>query len=294
MPAPVAAAGHPTRECIAGLRAAINELLDECDELAPALVGLTWLASRSYDAATGAGGSDSGAAAAALAERKGGDSLDAARVALRRVGGLYPVVSASDLLTLAGAIAVEHMGGPCVLWRPGRRGAAPESAGGGRKVAPAEGAARGAGRHLGELVRAVRAEWASGGFDDREMVALIGGLALCKGSPARSGDAAGRGWARAPVSWGNEYFTKLLGSTWTLRRHDGPDQFEDGAGGGVMHLTDMALLWDAELRKYVEEYAKDEDSFFEAFASAFAKMSENGVALFRQSDKSANRWYRFW
>lgn len=39
----------------------------------------------------------------------------------------------------------------------------------------------------------------------------------------------------------------------------------------------MALLQDAEFKKYVQLYAKDEELFFSDFAAAFSKLLELGV-----------------
>lgn len=45
----------------------------------------------------------------------------------------------------------------------------------------------------------------------------------------------------------------------------------------MMLPTDMALVKDKKFRKYVEEYAKDEDKFFNDYAKAYAKLLELGV-----------------
>lgn len=39
----------------------------------------------------------------------------------------------------------------------------------------------------------------------------------------------------------------------------------------------MALVKDAEFRKYVEKYANDKELFFKDFSAAFAKLIELGV-----------------
>lgn len=279
-----------SRSDTARVRAELNAMLDDNDELAPALVGIAWLASSSYDASSNNGGSDSGSAAA-LAERKGGDALDAARVALQQLGGQYPVISASDLVTLAGVVAVEHMGGPCVKWRPGRLGLGPEGAIVGTKAVDSQRSLN-VDRCITGLTLQVRSDWAA--FSDREMVALIGGLAVCKGYPTTGSNRRREEWSRSPASFTNEYFRDLVGSSWTLTHHDGPDQFENGAGGSVMHMEDMVLLWDKRLRKHVEEFAKNEDVWFEAFAEAFQKLEENGVAGFKSSTEPFRPWYKFW
>ncbi len=47
----------------------------------------------------------------------------------------------------------------------------------------------------------------------------------------------------------------------------------------MMLPADLALVQDAELRKIVEEFAKDEGVFFKEFASAFGKLMELGVTF---------------
>ena len=67
-------------------------------------------------------------------------------------------------------------------------------------------------------------------------------------------------WCMNPYVFDNTYFQELLN-----------DQSE------YLKLEDdLSILADPELRKYVEEFAEDQDSFFEAFGIAFAKVSELG------------------
>ena len=63
-----------------------------------------------------------------------------------------------------------------------------------------------------------------------------------------------------PYVFDNTYFQELL--------NDNSPYLKQG--------DDLSLLSDPELRKIVEEFAEDEESFFEAFGIAFAKVSELG------------------
>jgi cytochrome c peroxidase len=45
----------------------------------------------------------------------------------------------------------------------------------------------------------------------------------------------------------------------------------------MMLPSDIFLLSDPELKKWVQAYCKDEDLFFEHFSSAFSKLLELGV-----------------
>lgn len=62
----------------------------------------------------------------------------------------------------------------------------------------------------------------------------------------------------------------------------------------MMLPSDMALVWDRDFRKYVVEFANDEEAFFKAFASAFQKLEENGVSALNNSAASGKPWYQFW
>lgn len=62
----------------------------------------------------------------------------------------------------------------------------------------------------------------------------------------------------------------------------------------MMLPADMALIWDREFRKFVVEFANDEDAFFEAFSVAFQKLEENGVKAFSGQGGGGKPWYQFW
>ncbi len=46
--------------------------------------------------------------------------LDVARQILEPIKQRFPAISYADLWTLASVVAIEHMGGPKITWRPGR------------------------------------------------------------------------------------------------------------------------------------------------------------------------------
>lgn len=188
---------------------------------------------------------------------------------------------------LAGAVAIEHMGGPKIIWRPGRRDAVDGTActPDGRLPDADKGT-------VGATTRHVREIFTRQGFDDREMVALIGAHALGRCHSDRSGYHGP--WTRAPTTFSNLFYKELLDNIWTLKQWSGPDQFEDPTGDLMMLPADMALLWDKQFRKYVVEFAEDEDKFFVAFASAFQKLEENGVKAFVANKTSGKPWYQFW
>uniref|UniRef100_A0ACD5Y1X8 Uncharacterized protein n=1 Tax=Avena sativa TaxID=4498 RepID=A0ACD5Y1X8_AVESA len=157
-----------------------------------------------------------------------------------------PKITYADLYQLAGVVAVEVTGGPTVEFVPGRRDSS---------VCPREGrlpdAKRGA-PHLRDIFYRM-------GLTDKDIVALSGGHSLGKAHPERSGfDGA---WTRDPLKFDNSYFLELL----------------KGESEGLLKLpTDKALLDDPEFRRYVELYAKDEDTFFKDYAESHKKLSELG------------------
>jgi len=125
------------------------------------------------------------------------------------------------------------------------------------------------------------------GFNDREIVALAGAHALGRCHTNRSGYSGP--WTYSPTVFSNDFYVQLLGNKWTKKKWNVPEQFEDPSGKLMMLPADLALIQDAEFRKYVEEYAKDEDLFFKDFAAAFQKLEELGVNF-----KEQKPWWKFW
>ena len=75
----------------------------------------------------------------------------------------------------------------------------------------------------------------------------------------------------------NEYFRLLLEEKWTEKKWKGPKQYENKEGDLMMLPADLALIEDAQFKKYVQMYAKDEKVFFDDFSQAFSKLLELGV-----------------
>ena len=116
------------------------------------------------------------------------------------------------------------------------------------------------------------------GFNDQEIVALTGAHALGRCHPDRTGYVGP--WTFSPTTFTNEFFKRLLDETWVDKKWNGPKQFVDKASQSLMMLpTDMSLIHDANFKKYVEEYARDEAKFFKDFADAFSRLLELGVTF---------------
>jgi cytochrome c peroxidase len=191
--------------------------------------------------------------------------LKYARDFLEPIKAKFPWITYSDLWTLAGACAIQELGGPDIPWRPGRQdkdvsGCTPD----------------------GRLPDAsknqdhIRAIFGRMGFDDREMVALIGAHALGRAHTDRSGFDGP--WNFSPTVFTNEFFRLLVEEKWQPRKWNGPKQFTDSTTKTLMMFpTDLALVKDKEFRKHVERYAKDSDAFFKEFSEVFVKLLELGV-----------------
>jgi len=66
------------------------------------------------------------------------------------------------------------------------------------------------------------------GFNDQEIVALVGAHALGRCHPTSSGwDGP---WTRAPTTFSNEYFVQLADNKWKKKKWSGPEQYEDPTG----------------------------------------------------------------
>jgi cytochrome c peroxidase len=197
--------------------------------------------------------------------------LDQAVAWLEPVHAKHPSVSYADLYTLSGAVAVEAMGGPPVVWRTGRVDAVDPSAvtPDGRlpdadKGAPAATAA------------ALRETFGRMGFDDREIVALSGAHALGRCHAENSGYVGP--WQGTPTIFSNIYYQLLLKVHWTPDENAKKFQFKDPSGTLMMLPSDLVLTQDAAFKKYVEAYAKDKKLFYADFAAAFQKLEELGTS----------------
>jgi len=223
-----------------------------------------------------------------------------ARDLLEKVKVKYPGLSYADLWTLSGVVAVEHMGGPKVPWRPGRSD----------KLDGSTTVPDGRLPDASKKADHVRDIFYRMGFNDQEIVALVGAHAVGRCHKDRSGFDGP--WTNSPTTFSNDFYVQLLERKWTERKWEGPRQFEDESKKLMMLPGDIAIREDPEFRKHAEKYAKDETLFFKDFASAFGKLLELGVkfpgdaakqavAAPKEEKKSAGAapaadkpWYKFW
>lgn len=251
------------------VRKAIVDVLDKDDHddgsYGPVLVRLAWHASGTFDKNDGTGGSNGATMRFNPESDHGANSgLKIARDLLEPIKQKYPWITYADLWTLAGATAIEEMGGPHIKWRPGRadkfeKDCTPD----GRLPDADKGAS-----HVRDIFYRM-------GFDDQEIVALSGAHTLGRCHTDRSGYWGP--WTNAPTTFSNLYYQELLNNKWRKKKWKGPLQYEDPTGELMMLPTDMALVWDKKFKPYVEEYAKNDEKFYSDFAAAFAKLLELGV-----------------
>lgn len=179
------------------------------------LVRLAWHQSGTYSAIDKTGGSN-GACMRFAPEANWGCNagLKVARDFLEPIKKKHPDMSNADIWTLAGATAIEAMGGPEIKWRPGRTdssvgttvpdGRLPNADNGGFKKDVA---------HIKDIFYRM-------GFDDREIVALIGAHAVGRCHTTASGYWGP--WTFSEAAFSNQYFVLLLSEKWTLKTtHNG-------------------------------------------------------------------------
>jgi len=251
---------------------AIAKILEEDSEYddgsyGPVLVRLAWHASGTYDKNTNDGGSNKGTMRFEPESKHGANAgLHIARQKLEKVKAQFPWISYGDLWTLGGVVAVQEMGGPIIPWRPGRvDGTAQDCPPDGRLPDGANPSPK----HPRDVFYRM-------GFDDQEIVALIGAHTLGRCHTDRSGFDGP--WTNSPTAFSNSYFVEILGRKWVEKKWSGPKQLVDKESGALMMLpADMAFVNDSAFKKWVETYAKDEKKFFEDFTKAYKKLLELGV-----------------
>ncbi|KAG0366120.1 heme peroxidase, partial [Gamsiella multidivaricata] len=163
-------------------------------------------------------------------------------------------------------------GGPIIKWRSGRVDGMEEDAAPDGRLPDG---ARPDPKHARDVFYRM-------GFNDQEIVALLGAHALGRCHKDRSGFDGP--WTASPTVFTNAFFTELLGRKWVERKWDGPKQFQDKESQSLMMLpSDMALTKDKEFKKWVEIYAKDEKKFFEDFSKACTKLFELGCEFEKDS-----------
>lgn len=255
---------------IAAIKAQIAERMDNDDwddgSYGPVLVRLAWHASGTWDKNSSTGGSDGATMRFNPESGHGANAgLDHARNWLEPIKEKFPEISYADLWILAGNTAIEEMGGPELPFTLGRTDKPDGS------HCPPDGRLPDADKYEDH----VREIFYRQGFNDQEIVALVGGgHALGRCHTDRSGFSGP--WTRAPTTFSNEFFRELLNNTWTVKQWDGPKQYEDPTGDLMMLETDMVMANDPEFRRYSIVYRDDYERFEKDFVAAWTKLTQNG------------------
>jgi len=268
--APASAAGKMVVPFI--LRIDIAEMIKKDPDFGPTLVRLAWHSSGTYDKMTNTGGSSKGTMRFKEELSHGANAgLDKAVAKLEPLKDKYPYVSYADLYTLAGAVAIETLGGPDIPWKGGRvdsvdpTDVTPD----GRLPDADKGKPEKTSSHLREIFGRM-------GFNDQEIVALAGAHALGRCHAEASGYVGP--WSPTPTMFNNAYFTLLNNLKWEPNTVNGKFQYKDPTGKLMMLPSDIALIQDPGFKKYVDIYAKDGAKFNEDFANAFGKLLALGTS----------------
>ncbi|KAI0779402.1 cytochrome c peroxidase [Fomes fomentarius] len=271
--AKVAANFTPTKEDYQKVYNRVAEILDTAADkgyddgsYGPVLLRLAWHASGTYDKETNTGGSNYATMRFEPEAKHGANNgLNVARTLLEDVKKEFPWISYGDLWTLAGVAAIQELGGPKIPWRPGRiDGFAAQCTPDGRLPDASQGADH------------VRNVFYRMGFNDQEIVALLGSHALGRCHSDRSGFEGP--WTFSPTSVVNEFYKLLLNEKWVWKKWDGPKQLEDKKTRSLMMLpTDYVLVTDKSFKKWVQAYANDEQLWFKDFSASLSKLFELGV-----------------
>jgi len=190
--------------------------------------------------------------------------LDKARVLLEPIKAKHPNISYADLWSLAATVAIEEAGGPKIDWRWGRvDGTVVETSPDGRLPD-------------GALTQDhVRSIFYRMGFNDKEIVALIGAHTLGECHADRSGFVGP--WTHDKLGFDNSFYTELLQNDWIVDVNKRKLQFTDSKTRKLMMLpADMALVIDPGFKALVEKYSKDQSLWHKDFTTAWTKLIELG------------------
>lgn len=234
--------------------------------IGPILVRLGWHTSGTYNKSDNTGGSN-GATMRFEPERSdpANAGLDLARGFLEEIKQLHPDISYSDLWILAAYESIERLGGPHIEFRAGRTDAQSGSA------CPANGRLPDGSKNSTHI----RTIFYRMGFNDQEIVALIGGgHAIGRCHRERSGYDGP--WTDFPKNFTNLFFNEVLYTNWTVRNWTGLLQYEDPSHINMMMPTDLELRDDLVFRGFSEIYEKNQTIFFKDFAKAYKKLTELG------------------
>ena len=276
----------------AAIRAAIEKVAEDEDydglgSYLPLFIRLAWHSSGTFDVETKTGGSQGGCIRFRGTENDEGrhganNGLDLAIQRLQPVKEQFPFLSYADLFTFAGVVAAEALSDHKIKvpYAFGRYDYTEGSHYTVDRVRLPD--ATKDEKHVREVFTKQM------GFNDREIVALLGAHAVGKVHPDRSGfgstdlqpgeNPEALPWTFTPLSLDTNYYRTLLNEKWSLyKNQSGAYQYENEGRNLVMLPAEYVLVTDPKFKQYVDLYAKDEAVWQKDFASAFGKLLALGV-----------------
>ncbi|KAI9330583.1 heme peroxidase [Zopfochytrium polystomum] len=188
--------------------------------------------------------------------------LDRVLATLKPVQDAYTGLTTADLIVAAAQVALETAG---LSGLPAFTC--------GRVDLPQEGVDREASKllprsYIADPIVALRDDWRVKGLTVRQGVALAGRPRSATHQVA-TGFSGSYGGDPSTVS--NELFKVLLSETWTRTQVQG-EYAAVGKSGVFVTAADLAMVWDAEAKAVVQEFAASQKAFLEAFADAWTTL----------------------
>lgn len=284
----------PAPEQLQALKAELMAFIAK-NNCGPILIRLAWHDSGTYDQRIKSWGKRGGAIGTIIYDGEmsfgANAGLPKAKKYLDTFKNKYPNIGWADLIQMASACAVEHMGGPKIPMRYGRKdGTAADCAGStsregfaahaGLPDAMPNGGKFGCGASQpADHLRNVFGK--KMGFTDEEIVALSGAHTVGRAFKDRSGTVSetsgmgkgteftnkdgmgmqgGKSWTKNWLTFDNEYFKVI----------------QENNGSLAKFPTDEVLLTDAGFKPHAERFAKDNNAFLQSYAKAHKKLAELG------------------
>lgn len=234
---------------------------------APLFIRLAWHSSGTWDPKSNLTGGSSHGTIRLKDEysRKSNKGLELAISRLEPIKTKYPKLSYADIYVLAGIVALEHMGGPKVPMVFGRID-------GQNDVIPPDGRLPDESKKVDHVISV----FSRMQFSKQEIVCLLGAHSIGKMHENRS--VVDGKWTQETLYFDNSFFKNLFLLKWTPKvLPNGATVFLSEDERFTMLPTDMALLDDPEMKKWVEIYANDNERFKTDFGVVFSKLVTNGT-----------------
>ena len=269
----------------------INSLQDEsCEDVSwgPSIVRLAWQSSATFDKFHQSGGCN-GAKMRFYPENidPKNKGLDLVRNKLANIKQKHnenydTEISIADLWIFASYVSIEAMGGPYIRFSSGRIDEDEQqdlkhddyNDEEEKKMCPINHdklpSANGDAQHIRKIFNRM-------GFDDQEIVVLIGGGHVLGKCHIENSGYDGQ-WVDNPLKFDNEYFQELFENQWKQKevKQTGKIQYVNDDEDLIMLPTDILMIKDEEFKKWSEIYYKDNDRFMIDFAVAWKKLTELG------------------